>query len=174
MEESKKCGRCKQSLPVDMFAKYARSPDNLQSYCRPCMAQYREDNKERIEANRAAHLLSKPFLRPLRAARTRAEEQGVPFDIDEQYLEDIWTGTCPVYHTRLSLPGQSDLASAGFSTTQSSLDRIIPHKGYVKGNVVWLSNKANMIKQQATAADLQAVATWLHQTEKEIAQHEAD
>jgi hypothetical protein len=138
------------------------------------MAQYHEDNKERIKAKRAAHARSQPFLQPLRSARKRAAEQGVPFDIDEKYLEDIWTGVCPVYQTRLSLPGQSDLASAGFSETQSSLDRIIPHKGYVKGNVMWISNKANMIKQQATAADLQAVATWLQQTEKEIARHEAD
>jgi hypothetical protein len=31
----------------------------------------------------------------------------------------------------------------------------------VKGNVIWLSTKANLIKQNATAEEVMAVAIWM-------------
>ena len=45
--------------------------------------------------------------------------------------------------------------------TQPSLDRIIPAKGYVPGNVIWISTMANTIKQSATANEILAVGYWL-------------
>ena len=49
-----------------------------------------------------------------------------------------------------------------------SLDRIIPELGYIKGNVVFISNWANIIKQDATEKELYAVADWLHRKRKEV------
>ena len=43
-----------------------------------------------------------------------------------------------------------------------SLDRIIPSKGYKKGNVVWISTRANAIKQDATPEEVMKVAKWLN------------
>lgn len=51
---TKWCSYCKQYLSVDNFTKNKRYSDGLQSYCRGCMKQYRKDNKERMDANRAA------------------------------------------------------------------------------------------------------------------------
>jgi hypothetical protein len=42
-----------------------------------------------------------------------------------------------------------------------SLDRIVPELGYVEGNVVWISNRANILKRDATWEELQRVAEWL-------------
>lgn len=42
-----------------------------------------------------------------------------------------------------------------------TLDRLIPAKGYVKGNVRVISNKANLIKSAYGSTDIAAVATWL-------------
>ena len=42
-----------------------------------------------------------------------------------------------------------------------TLDRIVPSLGYVPGNVVVISHKANSIKSNATAAEIRAVADWL-------------
>jgi hypothetical protein len=45
-----------------------------------------------------------------------------------------------------------------------SLDRIVPSLGYVKGNVAFLSHKANLIKSDATTAEICAVAEYLKET----------
>ena len=49
-----------------------------------------------------------------------------------------------------------------------SLDRVVPSKGYVRGNVAWMSVKANMIKSNANAEELYLVADWLKIKQKEI------
>jgi hypothetical protein len=48
------------------------------------------------------------------------------------------------------------------------LDRIIPELGYVKHNVVFISNRANSIKNDATERELYDVADWLHERTKEV------
>ena len=97
----------------------------------------------------------------------------IPFDLDPQYLEDIWTGVCPIFSTRLNKPYHSRSVDR-VSKHTCSLDRIVPDKGYVKGNVEWVSNLANSIKQAATADDLYRVANHVNLREKEIARHETN
>lgn len=41
------------------------------------------------------------------------------------------------------------------------LDRLDPNKGYVIGNVSWISGRANRIKYNATVEELRAVADWM-------------
>ena len=55
----------------------------------------------------------------------------------------------------------------GYHPERPSLDRIIPELGYVKGNVVFISMRANSIKQDATEQELYLVADWLYKIKKE-------
>ena len=48
-----------------------------------------------------------------------------------------------------------------------SIDRIQPHLGYVEGNVAWISFKANQIKSEANSDEIELVAKWLDNVEKE-------
>lgn len=41
------------------------------------------------------------------------------------------------------------------------LDRLDPNKGYVIGNVSWISGRANRIKYNATVEELRAIADWM-------------
>lgn len=41
------------------------------------------------------------------------------------------------------------------------LDRLGPNKGYVIGNVSWISGRANRIKYNATVEELRAIADWM-------------
>ena len=41
-----------------------------------------------------------------------------------------------------------------------SFDRIYPKKGYTKGNVIVISNKANRIKTDATVKEIRKVANF--------------
>ena len=161
MVESKTCPKCGETKPVSEFPKRRASPDGLNTYCKTC------SNSISKEFHR-----KRPFYQTFNGARKRARARDLPFSITEEYLESIWTGVCPVFQVRLEVP----LHGAGHTvtTTRPSLDRLVPDKGYVPGNVIWISFRANTIKSDANSEEVQAVATWLKQTEEEIAKHEAD
>jgi hypothetical protein len=80
-------------------------------------------------------------------AKKRATEQGVPFDVDTAYLQSIFPedSLCPILGTPMTFGG-------GFEGRASSpsLDRRVPSLGYTRGNLCWISNKANVIKQDVT------------------------
>ena len=79
-------------------------------------------------------------------AKRRARKKGIPFNIS---VEDIIIPeTCPVFGFPLTRGNDTPLY------TSPSLDRIIPEKGYVKGNIVVISHKANKRKSNATIAEL--------------------
>ena len=44
-----------------------------------------------------------------------------------------------------------------------SLDRLVPEKGYVKGNCFIISNKANRMKQDNTLEDFQRIVSYIQE-----------
>jgi hypothetical protein len=85
-----------------------------------------------------------------RAAKTRSTTAGVPFSIT---ADDITVPQlCPV----LGIPLHVGQAQA--SDNSPSLDRVLPLLGYVPGNVLVISNRANRIKNNATIHELRLVA----------------
>ena len=96
----------------------------------------------------------------LHNARSRARRDSVPFDITYEYLEKIATNVCPVYGTRFEW-GTSKLGKGQTKENCPTLDRILPDKGYVKGNVAFISQKANRIKDNGTMQDHYAIADWI-------------
>lgn len=138
--------------------------------------QYRLDNRDRINANyRAAYrknpkILARanaaydpegcaikhkadPRRRMLTMAKYRAKQKGIPFDLA---IEDFSVPEfCPALGIRLTVRG------AKMSDASPTLDRLRPGRGYIRGNVVVLSLKANRIKNDATVNELFAVASWL-------------
>lgn len=85
-------------------------------------------------------------------AKGRAKKYGIPFNIS---VEDIFIpNLCPVLGIRL-FKGDKVLHDGS-----PTLDRIVPEKGYVKGNVVVISHKANRIKNNGTLEELEAVVAY--------------
>ena len=85
------------------------------------------------------------------------------FGIDTDYLCSIFPddGKCPVFGI--------ELVWGGKRTNSPSLDQINPNGGYVEGNVRWLSDRANRVRNNANLEDLKKVASWLRKaiSEKE-------
>ena len=164
MVESKTCTKCGETKPVSEF--YKRSDDAADGYHSKCKGCHKDASRKNQS--------DRPFNYHLNTVRRRAADKGLSFDLDADYLASIWTGTCPVFNTRLDLPLSGNFGrGAGITSKQRpSLDRIRPDTGYVKGNVIWISSKANTIKSDANSEEVQAVATWLQQTEEEIKRHE--
>ena len=91
------------------------------------------------------------------AAKKRAERLDIPFDVSTDHLVDIFPsdGCCPVFHCTLSWGDDEGRSNS------PSLDRIIPELGYVEGNVVWLSHRANRIKSDASLAEIKSLYDFL-------------
>jgi hypothetical protein len=93
----------------------------------------------------------------LRDAKLRAKKKSLPFDLDLDFLDSIATDKCPIFGTAFIFGEANKL-----SPTSPSLDRIIPSKGYVRDNVVFISHRANTIKHNVVGPDdLYKVADWL-------------
>ena len=103
------------------------------------------------------------LTRFLSKTKERAAAQNLPHDIDLDYLTSIATDSCPVFGTPF-VWGQGN----GAHPYRPSVDRIIPELGYVKGNLAFISLKANTIKQDVTEKELYAVADWLHEARKKV------
>lgn len=46
---------------------------------------------------------------------------------------------------------------------KAELDRLVPSKGYVKGNVRWISRRANRIKSDATIDELKKILKYVEE-----------
>lgn len=91
--------------------------------------------------------------RVLNAVRHRAKKDGVAFDLEPSDIRvpDV----CPVFGTAFVFGLGKSLP------TSPSIDRVKPALGYVRGNVVVISKRANMLKGDATAGELRLLADWL-------------
>jgi hypothetical protein len=101
------------------------------------------------------HFLLKAMLS---TRRRDAQKFGIPFQITLQDLLPV-PAVCPV----LGLPLRH--GKAGGEDCSPSIDRVIPSLGYVPGNVMIVSLKANRIKNDATPAELKAVASFYEKLE---------
>lgn len=145
LPKTKICVGCNKGLPTESFYKNRKGVHNR---CKTC---YIGRNKIYQEKYRNTNR----FPIRVRSCRARAKAQDVPFNITSEYLEEIWTGTCPVFDTPLQIGAKKD------EQGHAQLDRIVPSLGYTKGNVVWLSQRANRIKNDANTEDLERLLTWL-------------
>lgn len=116
-------------------------------------AKYREENREVIRERARQYYKEKPECFVLHNIKTRAKRQGVPFELT---AEDIETPEfCPVLGIKLE---RSTNPKGGVTDCSPTVDRLIPELGYIKGNVIVVSHKANRIKNDATIEELEAVA----------------
>jgi hypothetical protein len=85
-------------------------------------------------------------------AKRRARDAGLPFEIVPSDI--LIPLRCPVFGFRIKVFHKDRNKCV-------SLDRIIPSLGYVPGNVVVISFKANRLKSNATLEEILALASWL-------------
>ncbi len=86
----------------------------------------------------------------VRSAKARATKAGVPFNITTADISI--PHECPVLGIPL-IVGQPQATD-----NSPSLDRVMPLLGYVPGNIIVISNRANRLKNNGTVAELRMVA----------------
>lgn len=126
--------------------------------CKEPKEKYYAGNRVCVDCfreRRYAHRRANPKLRMLSCAKMRAKEQSVPFNLTVPDFEI--PGLCPILGIKLEL----NRGRGGFKDSSPSLDKIIPSKGYVKGNVVVISYRANRLKGDATVEEIESLVEWL-------------
>jgi len=137
----KTCPSCTRNLPRTQFSARKQLSGNvtLRTYCKLC---------DRLSATQERRGW-KPALRLWKSVKGRCPSSDIT--PDDLRIPAV----CPV----LGIPLRQEFSGKRSDATPS-VDRIEPAKGYVKGNVVVVSWRANRLKGDATLAELRQLATF--------------
>lgn len=116
--------------------------------------QWQINNREYANKHRREYNRKNPLRKMVAAAKINAKVQNVPFNItiDDLILPEV----CPVLGIKIT-------AVDGVRKDSSpSLDKIIPEKGYTKGNVIVVSWRANRLKNNALLHELVMIARFYY------------
>jgi len=146
------CIKCNEDKLESEFDSRAPSEKyregKVRTECRVCRAK-------RVRENYLRYKQESYFKYRVQRAKRAASTYKVPFDLDAEYLESIWIPICPILGVQLEkLAERTDDNAA-------ELDRFIPSLGYVKGNVAFLSRRANRLKNDATLEELTKITDWM-------------
>jgi hypothetical protein len=131
------CRRNANKRHRDRYPERRRESDRKRYAVDPALAKERE--RRRYE---------KDFIKiSLKSAKKRAAERNIPFNITENDVQV--PAFCPVFGTELKV------GRGKFNDASPSLDKIVASLGYVRGNVWVISNRANIIKSDASIEELE-------------------
>ena len=146
----RQCNICKEHRPQTDFYRVKRASKDILgvpriSRCRQCeMQKYMELD---------------PRQKMVYAARNRARIGGLECTITK---DDIMIPeTCPVLGIPLAARVGAGRSNRDHVENSPSLDRIDNSKGYTLGNIAVISMRANMIKNNATLAELKAIVAYI-------------
>tara|TARA_B110000503_G_C7103413_1_gene394856 strand:+ start:938 stop:1465 length:528 start_codon:yes stop_codon:yes gene_type:complete len=152
LREFKMCMKCNKELKWDKFrerkdAGWKDINKKLRySYCKKC------------EANVASVKYRKnPIPQLFYNIKKRAAKSKVPFNLTVNDLKNLLKKSgniCPILGVKMEI---NELHSNN-KEYSPSFDRIYPKKGYTKGNMIVISDKANRIKTDATVDEIRKVA----------------
>jgi|TARA_R110002051_G_scaffold298774_1_gene365760 hypothetical protein len=91
-----------------------------------------------------------------KASKRRARLKNLAFNLSSDYLEKIFPKTCicPILGYKMKV------ANISLGKLSPTLDRINPRLGYVKGNVEFVTNIANLMMTSATGRDIKKFVKW--------------
>jgi hypothetical protein len=165
--EGKVCSFCKEWKLFYMFGARRESIDKHNSRCKECdvlrATAYR--NTPRGKETIALYYTNHWERKRIKDAKGRAKFKKLPFNITEDYVKSITPSDmiCPALGIQMKV-GQTAKES---KVSAPSLDRLIPKLGYVKGNIIIVSNRANTLKRDATPEELMKVAKFYAKVFKE-------
>lgn len=160
----KKCGIAKEDNDLNYQTyKNPKGTYYTRNVCRMCNnARERETRTPQMAKHRAMKEKNRRDAWDYtlyHGAKQRAKRNGLDFEIDREYIREIMTDVCPVLGVKLQ-------RGDGIHRSNSpSLDRVDTSKGYVKGNVRVISDRANRIKRDATLAELKCIVEYMESSE---------
>ena len=161
----KTCKVCHKVKPVSSFEIRLIRKSGWKKYknsCRICenkrfRDRYRDEDvrrskiKERKRNYYYKRISSEPSQNSMfRRCRQRAKEKNIPFDLTPEDI--VIPDVCPILGIPLIFRSNGN---------SPSIDRLIPHLGYTKGNISIISQRANTIKSFGTEEEHRKIANWI-------------
>jgi len=152
-QTGKICSKCNKHQPLSEFSKQITGKNGIRSYCKSC-AKVDHDNmcrfkvwfsskKARVKYNGNTEFTIEPTDIPgVKIKKYKSKKNRWAYETTE------YPKVCPVFGIDL------DWGMHGLQNNSPSLDRIDPTKGYIPGNVMLMSNLANVMKNNATSEQL--------------------
>ena len=128
----------------------ARHPELIKARRKAKYAKNKHKVRHELETNREVRLRHLYY-----SAKCGARARGLEFDI--LFDEIVWPETCPV----LGIPLSYDIKWGKRRPDSPSLDRTDNDRGYVSGNVVVMSWRANEIKRNSTVDEVKKLLSYL-------------
>ena len=144
---NKICTACKKKIKQKNLRKIKRR--NLIGFYPQCKSCESSLMKVKYRQNPIPQMLSN--------AKIRAKQKSVDFNLTFEYLKKIFPqdNKCPVIGVDFQFGYKNlDKKNTDFAP---SLDRIVPEKGYVEGNVIVVCNIVNRVKSDSTIKILEKV-----------------
>jgi hypothetical protein len=138
-EGYRECVECNNILPFSMFHKHSACYGGVNTVCKSCRKPLTKQQWKNKDYK----------LKMYSRCKSRAVVKNIEFNLD---LEDI------------VIPDKCPVLNVPFDTSNDycpSIDRVDSTKGYVKGNIQVISNKANRMKSNATTEELHMFAEWV-------------
>lgn len=137
--DEKRCPVCKKVLPITEFHISRGRYDGRKYCCKSCESTRKKDSHKKNPATLAFTNL-----------KSRAKRQNIPMELTKEDIKKAFPNDmiCPVLGIKM------EVGKKNKNVNSPSIDRIIPEKGYVPGNVIIVSMKANLIKSFATPDEI--------------------
>jgi hypothetical protein len=152
------CNACKIPKSEFEFNKKKEAKDGLRGDCKECerawSKRWRENNLERSSRVNKEWRINNPERYLWGLAQARAKRNDILFTI--QPSDIVIPEFCPILGIKL------ETGHRGFFENSPSLDRIHPEFGYVIGNIMVMSLRANRIKSNATPDEIRKIAEWFN------------
>lgn len=170
-----KCDCGKETIVASQYLRngHTKSCGCYREELRPTYAKKRDFKGEKNPATiKSKKLYGKNYIsskdiwyKKANSVMTRAKEEKTKIGFSSamelaSYLKSIAPTKCPVFNKKFSDRGH------GFNKWSSSVDKIDPKKGYVRGNIQIISMMANCMKRDATQKELIMFAMWIKENNK--------
>lgn len=142
----KKCTQCGELKPLSDFVSDKHKRAGYTAQCKVCRAAYAKYTRAKD-----------PYAKILAAKKHICKKKGLPFDLDKEYLISIYKPVCPILGIEMIQMNQDNPRA----DENATLDRLVPELGYVKGNVTFMSFRANRLKGDASFEEIEALYNWM-------------
>lgn len=131
------CKRCGLEKSAVNFTPFEKGKNGLYPYCKECR---KVDSKKYWKEK---SLVNKIYER----AKSRANKKNLEFNIETEDI--VIPELCPVFNVPLK------------GRYCASIDRIDSSKGYIKGNIQIISNRANILKNDGSLREFEQLVEFL-------------